>query len=86
MVTVVALAAVVVVYGFGLVKFLGERMSGRGPPRDWCHRSPVLAAALIFVVLGIEVGDVREQGEVPIVSAALDRRRCGTRQVWPLPR
>ena len=33
-------AAVVVVYGFGLVKFLSAKTNGRGPPSDSC-RSPV---------------------------------------------
>ena len=70
-VTVVALAAVVVVYGFGLVKFLRRENEWTRAAARLVPSLAVLAAALIFVVLGIEVVDYVEQGEVPIVSAAL---------------
>ncbi len=70
-VTVAALAAVVVVYGFGLVKFLRRenewtRAAGRLVPA-----LAGLAVGLMFVVLGIEVTAYFERGEVPIVPAAL---------------
>jgi hypothetical protein len=70
-VTVAALAAVVVVYGFGLVKFLKR-------DNEWTHAAmqlvPALsgiAVALIFVVLGIEARAYIRQGGVPIATPAL---------------
>lgn len=70
-VTVVALAAVVVVYGFGLVKFLKRenewtRAAGRLVPF-----LAVLAVSLIFAILAIEVRAYLQDGVVPIVPTAL---------------
>ena len=69
--TVVALAVVVVVYGFGLVKFLRRENEWTRAAARLVPSLAVLVATLIFVVLGIEVVTYVEQGEVPIASAAL---------------
>jgi hypothetical protein len=70
-VTVVALAAVVVVYGFGLVKFLKRENEWTQAAARLVPPLAVLVAILIFVVIGIEVAAYVQQGEVPIVPAAL---------------
>jgi hypothetical protein len=69
--TVVALAASVVVYGFGLVKFLKRENQWTQAAARLVPPLAVLTATLIFVVIGIEVAAYVQQGEVPIVPAAL---------------
>lgn len=66
-----ALAVVIVLYGLGLVKLLRRenewtRAAGRLVPS-----LAVIAAALLFVVLGIEVAAYAADGEVPIAWPAL---------------
>ncbi len=70
-VTVVALAAAVVVYGFGLVKLLRRenewtRAAGRLVPT-----LTALAAVLILFVLGLEVAAYAQDGSVPIAWPAV---------------
>ncbi len=70
-VTVAALAAVVVVYGFGLVKFLKRENEWTRAAARLVPPLAVLACTLIFVVLGIEVRAYMQHGSVPIAPAAL---------------
>jgi len=70
-VTVAALAAVVVVYGFGLVKFLKRENEWTRAAARLVPPLAAVAAALIFVVLGIEVRAFVQHGSVPIAPAAL---------------
>jgi hypothetical protein len=70
-VTVAALAAVVVVYGFGLVKFLKRENEWTRAATRLVPPLAVLAASLIFLVLGIEVRAFVQHGSVPIAPAAL---------------
>ncbi|MEX0611559.1 MAG: hypothetical protein WD229_05535, partial [Pirellulales bacterium] len=70
-VTVVALASIIVVYGFGLVKFIQRE-------NEWVRAAarlvPVLAAiaaALILLVVGMEVASYMRDGTVPISWPAL---------------
>lgn len=70
-VTVAALAATVVVYGFGFVKFLKRENEWTRAAERLVPSLAVIAAALVFVVLGIEVYTYIQQGEVPISPAAL---------------
>jgi hypothetical protein len=69
--TVVALAAVVVVYGFGLVKLLNRENEWTRAAGRFVPPLAALAGSLIFIVLGIEVAAYLRNGSVPIVPAAL---------------
>jgi hypothetical protein len=70
-VTVVGIAAAVIVYGFGLVKLLKRTNEWTEAAARLVPPLAVLAAVLIFVILGIEVAAYVGQGDVPIVPAAL---------------
>ncbi len=70
-VTVVALAVVIVTYGFGLVKFLKRENEWTRAAQRLVPLLTVLAAALVFVVLGMEVAAYARDGLVPISLPAL---------------
>ena len=70
-VTVAALAVMVVVYGFGLVKFLRRDNEWTRAAAQLVPPLAVSAAALIFVVLGMEVVAYVQDGGVPIALPAL---------------
>lgn len=69
-VTVAALAAVVVVYGFGLVKFLRRENEWMRAAARLMPPLALLAGALILVVLGMEVFAYAQTGNVPIAAFA----------------
>ncbi len=70
-VSVVALAAMIVVYGFGLVKLVRRRNDWTEAAQQLVPLLAVLAAVLVFVVMGIETAAYLETGEVPIAWPAL---------------
>jgi hypothetical protein len=70
-VTVVALAVVVVIYGFGLVKFFNRENEWTRAAARLVPALAALAAGLIFLALGIEVSAYAETGGVPITWPAL---------------
>jgi hypothetical protein len=69
--TIVALAAIVIVYGFGLVKLLKRENEWTQAAARLVPPLAALAATLVIVILEIEVAAYVQQGEVPIVPAAL---------------
>ncbi|MEX0642336.1 MAG: hypothetical protein WD468_06530, partial [Pirellulales bacterium] len=70
-VTVAALAVAVVVYGFGLVKFLRRENEWTRAAARLVPALAALAASLILIVLGIEVIAYLDDGHVPIQLPAL---------------
>ena len=78
----------VVVYGFGLVKFLQRENEWTRAAARLVPLLAVLAAALILVVLAIEVAAYCRDGDVPIrlpalVAVALRWRAWRWRHWWP---
>jgi hypothetical protein len=69
-VTVTALAAVVIVYGFGLVKFLRRENEWTRAAAQLVPWLAALATMLILLVLAIEVAAFAEHANVPMVPAA----------------
>jgi hypothetical protein len=69
--TVVTLAAVTIVYGFGLVKFLQRTTEWTTAAARLVPSLAVIAAALVLIVLGIEVRTFMRDGSVPIAWPAL---------------
>ncbi len=70
-VTVAAIAVMVVVYGFGLVKFLRRENEWTRAARRLVPSLAASAAALIILVLGLEVVAYATDGRVPITWPAL---------------
>jgi hypothetical protein len=70
-VTVAALAVTVVVYGFGLVKFLRRENEWTRAAARLVPLLAVVAATLVLLVLGIEVSAFVREGRVPIATPAL---------------
>ncbi len=70
-VSVVALAAMIVVYGFGLVKLVRRRNEWTEAAQQLVPLLAALATLLVFIVMGIETASYITTGEVPIAPAAL---------------
>jgi hypothetical protein len=70
-VTVAALAAMVVVYGFGLVKFFRRENEWTRAAARLVPSLAALAAVLILVAVGIETAAYAQNGSVPIARPAL---------------
>jgi hypothetical protein len=70
-VTAAALAAVLVLYGFGLVKFLKRENEWTRAAAKLVPSLAVFAVVLVLAVLGIEVRGYARDGSVPIATPAL---------------
>lgn len=70
-VTIAALAAMVVVYGFGLVKLWRRENEWTQAAQRLVPALALLATAFVFVVLATEILAYIQHGEVPIAPAAL---------------
>jgi hypothetical protein len=70
-VTAVALAAVLILYGFGLVKFLRRENEWTRAAAKLVPLLAIIAVILVLAVLGIEVRGYAHDGSVPIATPAL---------------